>query len=72
MALQADDTTALSCYHLTSFTKNELLQPWAHFIATLPVFAHQWNTWIQLDHIKGTNDSEPDHLTYVDSRVVPS
>ena len=64
--------TALSWYRLTSLTKNELLQPWARFVATLLVLAHQQNTRVQPDHIQGIKNHEADCLSRSDDGVIPS
>ena len=72
LELLADNITALSWYHLTSLTKNELLQPWACFVATLLVFAHWQNTRVQPDHIQDIKNHEADCLSCSDDGVIPS
>ena len=72
LELLADNTTALSWCRLTSLTKNELLQPWACFVATLLVLAHRQNTRVQPDHIQGIKNHEADCLSHSDDGVIPS
>ena len=72
LELLADNTTALSWCRLTSPTKNELLQPWACFVATLLVLACWQNTRVQPDHIQGIKNHEADCLSRSDNGVIPS
>ena len=72
LELLADNMTALSWCHLTSLTKNDLLQPGACFVATLLVLAHRQSTRVQPDHIQGIKNHEADCLSRSDNGVIPS